>query len=84
MHFKRRDPVMAPVVVAAFSHTQPISLRSPAKPAQYFKHLAESIVSQQLSVKAADTIWGRLVKLVGGKVTPDSVLKQNVEKLRKC
>ncbi|UQA60317.1 DNA-3-methyladenine glycosylase family protein [Polyangium aurulentum] len=40
----------------------------------YFESLVESIVSQQLSVKAADTIFGRVVALGGGKLPPPAEL----------
>ncbi|MEK9178451.1 MAG: DNA-3-methyladenine glycosylase 2 family protein, partial [Patescibacteria group bacterium] len=40
----------------------------------YFRELTESIVSQQLSVKAADTILGRFYKLMKGPITPAKVL----------
>lgn len=82
-HFDKNDPILAPIVRGALAHSSPIRLRRAAKPSRYFNDLAESIMSQQLSVKAADTIWKRLVELVGGKVTPDSLLGQNVASLRK-
>jgi DNA-3-methyladenine glycosylase II len=41
----------------------------------YFYSLVSSIVSQQLSTKAADTIWKRFVALLpDGKTTPESVV----------
>ena len=45
-----------------------------------FSELAASIVSQQLSVKAASTIWGRFEAL--GPVTPETVLGHAEETLR--
>ena len=39
----------------------------------HFEALVESVISQQLSVKAADTIYGRLRTVVGGDVTPHAV-----------
>lgn len=45
-----------------------------------FSDLAGSIVSQQLSSKAAATIWGRFAAL--GPVTPDAVLELTVEAMR--
>lgn len=81
-HFKQYDPILAPIVVSAFSHASPICLLPPVKPSQYFEDLVETIISQQLSVKAADTIYGRFKTLLGGKVTPSNVLGQDVESLR--
>ena len=47
----------------------------------YFAHLCRNIIGQQLSGKAADTIEGRFVKLVG-KVTPENILKVKDQDLR--
>jgi DNA-3-methyladenine glycosylase II len=48
-----------------------------------FSTLARSIVGQQISVLAADSIWARLVDLVG-KMQPDNILKHTPEQLAKC
>ena len=40
------------------------------KPVTHFESLVESVISQQLAVKAAETIYIRVKKLAGGKVTP--------------
>lgn len=50
----------------------------------YFESLCADIVSQQLSGKAADTIFERFRKALGGKITPDAVLKIDGQKLRDC
>jgi DNA-3-methyladenine glycosylase II len=44
--------------------------------------LVEAIVSQQLSPKAADTIFGRVRALVDGPLAPESLLALPEEKLR--
>ncbi len=46
-----------------------------------FTTLARSIVGQQISVKAAQTVWDRFVKLPR-KVTPANVLKLKVDDMR--
>jgi DNA-3-methyladenine glycosylase II len=48
----------------------------------FFVDLASSIVGQQLSVKAASTIWGRVEVLLGGEVIPERVLATADEDLR--
>ena len=48
---------------------------------QPFYTLVRSVVGQQISVKAADSIWARFVLLVP-KVTPKNVLAQSIEHLR--
>ena len=51
----------------------------------YFLDLAESIISQQLSIKAADTIWGRFKKLFDSdRITPEDVINMDTEKMRGC
>lgn len=45
--------------------------------------LARIIAYQQLSTKAAGTIWGR-VEVLLGKVTPKSVLAADIDALRAC
>jgi DNA-3-methyladenine glycosylase II len=40
------------------------------KPVTHFEALVESVISQQLAVKAADTIFMRVKKLAGGRITP--------------
>jgi DNA-3-methyladenine glycosylase II len=43
------------------------------KPVTHFESLVESVISQQLAVKAAETIYLRVKKLAGGKVTPTRI-----------
>jgi DNA-3-methyladenine glycosylase II len=49
-----------------------------------FESLVESVVSQQLSVKAADTIYARLAALCSGEVAAQQLLKQNEDALRQA
>ena len=49
-----------------------------------FQTLARSIVGQQISVKAAQSIWARFVQACGGKVTPANVIALMPETLRGC
>ena len=48
-----------------------------------FQTLVRSIVGQQISVLAADAIWGRLVDHLG-EVTPEAVLKTNQASIAAC
>lgn len=81
-HFKRVDPMLAPVIAAAFAAETPIALRPPTAQELYFRELADAITSQQLSVKAAATIWRRFDELLGGEVTPERVLTLSLEDMR--
>ena len=47
-----------------------------------YQSLVSSVVSQQLSGKAASTIHGRLQELVGGEINPQAIALQSVENLR--
>jgi len=47
-----------------------------------FEALAESVVSQQLSVKAADTIYGRLLELCQGQMLPQKLVELTEGEMR--
>lgn len=49
-----------------------------------FESLVESVVSQQLSVKAADTIYGRLVEATKSKMLPKHIAKLSDTDMRQC
>ena len=48
-----------------------------------FSALAQSIIGQQISLKAADSVWRRVVALLG-EVTPETVFTAAEEDLRAC
>ena len=70
----QRDGVMAQLILS-----YPNSVMSSR--GQPFYTLVHSVVGQQISVKAADSIWARFVLLVP-KVTPIHVLVQSMDSLR--
>ena len=43
------------------------------KPVTHFEALVESVISQQLAVKAADTIFGRVKQAAGGRIIPSRI-----------
>ncbi len=43
------------------------------KPVTHFEALVESVISQQLAVKAAETIFLRVKTLAGGKIVPSKI-----------
>lgn len=49
-----------------------------------FVTLARSIVGQQISVKAAQSVWDRFAKLNKNKPTPSKTLKLKVDDMREC
>jgi 3-methyladenine DNA glycosylase/8-oxoguanine DNA glycosylase len=48
-----------------------------------FTALINSIVGQQISAKAADTVWNRLLQLLG-KITPETIEAASTEEIQKC
>ncbi|MCM2535152.1 DNA-3-methyladenine glycosylase [Neobacillus pocheonensis] len=48
----------------------------------YFQSLVSSIIGQQLSAKAAATIFGRFVEFTKGVLTPEKILSISAEELR--
>jgi len=72
----RRDPVMADII-----RSRPrVHLMRRGEP---FMTLARAIVGQQISVKAAQSVWDRVVLCVG-EVTPAGVLARPPRQLRAC
>lgn len=54
-------------------------------PTVFFESIVESIVSQQLSVKAANTIFNRFLMLYGGKFPKaEEIIATDDEKMRAC
>lgn len=75
-HFKENDPVLGALVDV-------ITLPEWRKNDNYFVDLAESIISQQLSIKAADTIWKRFIMLFPKEIVdPTFVLDIPDQKIR--
>ena len=51
---------------------------------QPFLTLARAIVGQQISVKAAQSVWNRVVVCLDEKITPQAVIAKDRKKLRAC
>ena len=48
-----------------------------------FYSLIRSVIGQQISVKAASTVWSRFCETVGD-IEPQNILSADIEDLRKC
>jgi DNA-3-methyladenine glycosylase II len=72
----RRDPVIAGII-----RTHPKVFLS--RRGEAFMTLARAIVGQQISVKAAQSVWDRFAACVG-EVTPEKVLSKDRPVLRAC
>ena len=76
-YLSKVDPILAKVI-----STQKIT--RPKKVDNFFLDLVETIIGQQLSVKAARTITGRFFELFPNKaqITPEQILQIDKEILR--
>lgn len=73
----RRDRIMRRLIP-----TYPeIWLESRGNP---FVTLARSIVGQQISVKAAESVWQRVLLRCGRRLTPTGVIRAGMSALREC
>jgi DNA-3-methyladenine glycosylase II len=76
--FRQADPVLF-----AYSKKVPtLAIPRKATPSSYAFHLYSSIISQQISVKAADAILQRFLSLVGDPHDPACVLAHDIEDFR--
>ena len=80
-HLRRRDPVMRELI----KRLGPLDLeaRRRGRPADAYGALLRSIVGQQLSTKAARSIYDRVTALFGGRTpSPEELLAYDPEELR--
>src|SRR5258708_26703242 len=70
-HLEKSDTVLASIIARVGPYR--MAYREPK-----FEALARSIVFQQLSTKAASTIYGRVAEACGGANTPEGVWNPNV------
>lgn len=72
----RNDPIMARLI-RGYPEAMLSSRGDP------FQTLLRSIVGQQISVKAADSVWSRVCAAVG-VITPEAVYVKEIDALRAC
>lgn len=78
----RRDPVMARLI-EEYGGPLPLEADDRGRPPDHYAALVRSITGQQLSVKAARSIWNRFVERFGGAPpTPEQILADDPEELR--
>ena len=76
-HLKKSDAIMASIIARVGPCK--MAYRDPT-----FEMLARAIVFQQLSTKAARTIYGRLEEAAGGALTPESIQNLSVGEMRRA
>lgn len=75
-HLGMSDPVLAGIIA-----TRPLCTIRPHK--NYYRELVQSIIGQQLSLKAAGSIEERFVALFDGEFpAPEQILASDIEQLR--
>ena len=76
-HLSGNDPILAPIIARA-------GLTTMRPHRNYYQALVGSIISQQLSVKAANTIERRFCELFGASdmPAPEQILTKDIEELR--
>src|SRR6516164_9431974 len=77
IHLKSSDPILASIIERV--GPPKLTYREPT-----FEALARAIVFQQLSTKAARTIYGRLEEAAGGRLTPESIQGLSVAEMRRA
>lgn len=82
-YFKATDPIMYQLLTAGMSASDPIAVPKAKPPTQYFASIVSSIISQQISTKAADAVRGRVITLVG-TLTPANILAVTADDLKSC
>ena len=82
-HFKKADPGMARLLEMALKAKSPVIIPVYKQPKEYFTSITRSIVSQQISTKAAAAVYGRVQGRLG-KITPSNVLAISETDLRAC
>ena len=75
----RRDPILAPIIKR---HRSRSPLDTPVS--DPFTALMRTITSQQISTKAAATIYGRLAAMLPTSATPDALLALSDDQLRQA
>lgn len=81
-HFKHTDPILYRET-KAYHSSLPVKLSGKRTREELFVSLVSIVISQQLGTAAADTIFARVTKACGGRLTAASVLKTRLTTFRK-
>jgi DNA-3-methyladenine glycosylase II len=83
-HLRRADPVLAGLM-KRFGHPEDVLKRRGPRPIDAYGALVRSIVGQQLSTKAARSIYERLTAIFdGGTPAPRALLDADPERIREA
>jgi DNA-3-methyladenine glycosylase II len=82
-HFKQHDPIMERLLAHGIANPKTFKLPTKKPDSVYFSNIVSSIISQQISTKAADAIRSRVLGLLGS-ITPEQIILTPEEDLRSC
>jgi DNA-3-methyladenine glycosylase II len=80
-HFEKVDPIIA-TLVKDYLQSEHYEQPTKADPKDYAVSLTSSIISQQISTKAAAKIKQRFFDMVGEDYNPQNILDHDIEQLR--
>jgi DNA-3-methyladenine glycosylase II len=79
----RADPLLGALIEQLAPTLAPLERRRKHRPAEHYAGLVRTIVGQQLSTRAAQAIWLRLLEHFSGEPpTPEAILQADPEALR--
>ena len=75
-YLKAKDPILADIIDRIGPIERPID-------ADLFSALINNIVGQQISMKAQETVWKRMLAAFGA-ITPENICRVSVEEIQQC
>ena len=75
-YLKAKDPILADIIDRIGPIERPID-------ADLFSALINNIVGQQISMKAQETVWKRMLAAIGA-ITPENICRVSVEEIQQC
>jgi DNA-3-methyladenine glycosylase II len=82
-HLRAADSTLGALIDRLLPTVPPLELGRKRRPEDHYAGLVRTICGQQLSTRAADAIWGRVVAYFSGELpTPQAILAADPEELR--
>lgn len=82
-HLRAADRILGALIDRLLSTVPPLELRRKLRPQEHYAGLVRTICGQQLSTRAANAIWARVVAYFDGELpTPGAILDADPEELR--
>jgi DNA-3-methyladenine glycosylase II len=82
-HLRAADPILGALIDRLAPTVPPLELRRSRRPRDHYAGLVRTICGQQLSTRAANAIWQRLLSFFDGALpTPGAILAADPEELR--